>query len=601
MLREFAKRKCFSELLQAGVICTVVLLQWLQLEYSPIVQKTWEFAQSEMLILMNLGLVSFVDLALVLLLQKWERALGIVSTACGLWSIAGYYVTVYHGSPLCFTLLRNAGTAMNVAGSYDFAIDGHVLMLLAMSAVQIGLLVLLGRVKGDPAVSWKRFGFRAGLLALNGLFLYVTLFDATPIKPAKTIGWSWSEAMNTYGYTCCLAEDLGNLIHPYTVPAGYDAVEIAWEEADGTLPETCPDVILILNETFYDLTRYSDIQPDRDIFGAFYGLDNAVTGYAVTPVTGGGTNNAEYELLTSNSMYLLNADAPFHYVDFAKENSNVVRYFNDLGYTTWGMHCAVATNYARNRVYPQLGFDHVLLGKADFQYLNAYGSRPWLDADNYRDLIEQYESGGAEPRFLYLLTYQNHGGWEQNDASLDSVHAANAPEALSGQVDEYLTSVDLSVQAFLTLTEYFAAGERPVIICMVGDHGPSFIEQLEPRDSFSDEEAAIMAKATPYVIWANFPLDTAAGGDASMVDLVPMVLEQAGLPLTPYYAAILELREQYPVRTGDGVTVDRDGAIESYAYGGSEFELLTKYYYMEYNGLMVGEDFMPELFAISVP
>lgn len=597
MVRRYLNKGSILYLLRAVLICAVVLLQWLQLEYSPIVQKNWDFAQSEMLVLMNLGLVSFLNILLVLLVQKWEVSLGILSVACGIWSVVGYYVTVYHGSPLCFTLLRNAGTAMNVAGSYDFSIDGHVAVLLILSAVQILLLILLGKIRTKLGFSWKRFGFRTGLLALNGVFLYVTLFDATPIKPAKTIGWSWAGAMNTYGYTCCLAEDLGNLIQPYTKPAGYDSGLIDYREPEGELPEICPDVILILNETFYDLTGYSDIQPDRDIFGPFYGMENAVVGHAVTPVTGGGTNNAEYELLTSNSMYLLNADAPFHYVDFTPENSNVVRYFNDLGYTTWGMHCAVPTNYARDRAYPQMGFDHVLLGKADFQYLNAYGNRPWLDSDNYRDLINQYESGGSGPRFLYLLTYQNHGGWEQNDAVLDTVHAANVPEEMSSQVDEYLTSVDLSVQAFLELTEFLEKSDRPVIIGMVGDHGPSFLEQLDPMAATA--EAVILARATPYVIWANFPLDTTVGGDASMVDLVPMVLEQAGLPLTPYYESILTLREQYPIRTSDGVTMDRDGNVGKYTSGSPGSELLTQYYYMEYNGLTAGNGFMPELFSID--
>lgn len=586
-------------LLRALLIGCIVFLQWLQLEYSPVAQKEWDFLQSELLILMNLGLVSFLNILLAVILQRWELALGVMSGLCGLWSVAGYYVTLYRGAPLCFTMLRSIGTAMNVVGSYDFVVDGHVLVLLGLSAAQLALLVLMARIKGKPKFSWKRFGFRVGLLALNGLFLYVTLFCATPIKPAKTIGWSWAASMNTYGYVCCLAEDLGNLIHPYTMPAGYSSGQIDYRAPDGELPEVLPDVILILNETLYDLTRYSDIQPDRDIFEAFYSLDNGVVGHAVTPVTGGGTNNAEYELLTSNSMYLLNADAPFHYVDFSAENSNAVRYFNDLGYTTWGMHCAVGSNYARDRVYPQIGFDHVLLGKAAFQYFDANGNRPWTDAGNYQDLIDQYESGGEEPRFLYLLTYQNHGGFEQNDAAQNTVHASNVPEELSGQVDEYLSSVELSVQAFLELTEYLETVDRPVILCMVGDHAPSFISELEPRAEYSEEEAAVAAKATPYVIWANFPLDTATGGEASLVDLVPMVLQQAGLPLTPYYETILELHEELPIRTGDGITVDREGTVAAYTYGSPAFERLTQYYHMEYNGLVAGDDLIPELFRVK--
>jgi len=437
------------------------------------------------------------------------------------------------------------------------------------------------------------------VLAVNGLVMYVTMFDGTPLKPLKSIGWDWTVPMNAYGYTSCLAEDLGNLLNPYTAPEGYDSEAIQWDTPAETETEVLPDVILILNETFYDLERYSDIQPDRDIFAEFYGLENAVTGHAVTPVTGGGTNNAEYELLTSNSMYLLNADAPFHYVDFAPENSNVVRYFDDLGYETFGMHCVEPTNYARNRVYPQLGFDHVLLGRTEFQYIGHNGNRGWLDSDNYRDLIDRYEAAGDGPRVLYLLTYQNHGGFEQNDASSDTVHAANAPEELADQVDEYLSSVDLSVQAFLELTEYFASVDRPVIICMVGDHGPSFITELEPRSEYSEEEATVVAKATPYVIWANFPLEESAGGDASMVDMVPMLLRQAGLPLTPYYETILELHEALPIRTGDGITVDRSGTVAAYTYGDPAFESLTRYYFMEYNGLVAGNDFVPELFRVK--
>ena len=585
-------------LLRGFLICTIVSLQWLQLEYSPVAVREWNILQNLLMVLTNLGWISLLNLVLVLILQKWEVSLSIVSVGIGLWSIVGYYVTVFHGSPLCFTMLRNAGTAMNVAGSYTYAIDGHVVVLLALSAVQIGLLIMLGRIKTRPGFSWKRFAFRASVLAANCLVLYIALFDGTPVKPEKSIGWRWSEPMNIYGYTCCLVEDLGNLVNPYSEPEGYDSKAIHWEASEESAPEALPDVILILNETFFDLTRYSDVQPDRDIFAGFYGLDNAVTGHAVTPMAGGGTNNAEFELLTSNSMYLLNADAPFHYVDFAPENSNVVRYFEDLGYTTWGMHCEVASNYARNRVYPQLGFDHVLLGKDAFHYVNTCGNRRWLDSDNYRDLLDQYEAADNAPRFLYLLTYQNHGGFTQNDPTLDTVHAANVPEELADQVDEYLTSVDLSVQAFLDLTEYFETVDRPVIICMVGDHGPSFIEQLGPKAELSSEEASVVARATPYVIWANFPLDVTSGGDASMVDLVPMMLRQAGLPLTPYYESILALHEELPVRTSDGITVDRDGTVAAYTYGRPEFEKLTQYYYMEFNGLKAGSDLIAELFSV---
>lgn len=112
-------------------------------------------------------------------------------------------------------------------------------------------------------------------------------------------------------------------------------------------------------------------------------------------------------------------------------------------------------------------------------------------------------------------------------------------------------------------------------------------------------EAAVAAQATPYVIWANFPVDGSAGGDASLVDLVPMVLEQADLPLTAYYETILALHEELPIRTSDNITVSREGIWEAETYGGPRAALLNQYYYMEYNGLVAGDDFMPELFGLD--
>jgi len=66
-----------------------------------------------------------------------------------------------------------------------------------------------------------------------------------------------------------------------------------------------PDIFLILNETFYDILLVSEIQTDKEYMGNFYDKNNAIYGHAVVPNFGRGTNKSEYELLTSNSNYLL--------------------------------------------------------------------------------------------------------------------------------------------------------------------------------------------------------------------------------------------------------------------------------------------------------
>jgi len=107
----YLNKKLITWLLRCFLVAAIMCLQWIQLEASPGEVKTWTFLQAWQRILMNRSWIVLVNLILVLVVQRWEIVLSITSVLCGLWSVAGYYVTMYHGSPLCFTMLRSIGTA----------------------------------------------------------------------------------------------------------------------------------------------------------------------------------------------------------------------------------------------------------------------------------------------------------------------------------------------------------------------------------------------------------------------------------------------------------------------------------------------------------
>lgn len=180
---------------------------------------------------------------------------------------------------------------------------------------------------------------------LDFCIIYIELFSSYAIKPEKAIGWSWKDAMSNYGYLTCLVEDFGNTINPYMEPEGYNEKVITIKNnSKKSETEVYPDIVLILNESFFDLSVYCDMKTDHNYMEKFYSIDNAVYGYAVTPSIGGGTNNSEYELLTTHSMSLLRSPAPFNYVDLAASDNNIVRYVEGLGYKTYGMHCQNGSN-----------------------------------------------------------------------------------------------------------------------------------------------------------------------------------------------------------------------------------------------------------------
>ena len=59
-------------------------------------------------------------------------------------------------------------------------------------------------------------------------------------------------------------------------------------------------------------------------------------------------------------------------------------------------------------------------------------------------MLNFYNEMGDKPRFMYLLTMQNHGGYEQNDSSFDTVIAEGYYGEHDHDVDELLSIISLS-------------------------------------------------------------------------------------------------------------------------------------------------------------
>lgn len=435
----------------------------------------------------------------------------------------------------------------------------------------------------------------SGICAICVLLLQTSAVD--------TVRWSWKEDIKQNGYPVCAIKSVNDILHPFRDFAEYDISSLRIPDQEGPDKDETGgvDLILILNESFCDLEEFAELDPDIHPLEAFYDILGATYGYSYSSEIGGGTNNSEFELLTSHSMYLLNNDAPFNYINFiVNAQDHVVSYLKQFGYYATAMHCGQKENYSRKVAYPQMGFDSVFLGSDQFTY-GTYGNRWGLDSLNYQDLITQYQENYGKNQFLYLLTYQNHGGYTQNQADLDMVHIQKNYGALSSEINEYLTSIKMSAEAFRELTEYFSAVERPVVICMVGDHAPNFIEQLTEKQAMTEQELQIAKRKVPFVLWTNHAEITLPVHveNASMVDLIPLMLQSAGLPLSPYYEHILRLNEEIPVRLRYGIYQDKSGIVGEYGSGAGQDALLAQYYGMEYNALCHDVHYCRELFCVN--
>lgn len=569
------------------LIVFLLCLQQLELSYSVQIGFNSNIRMNFFHVLLNLMIVSIPFSIAVVLSRNIKKSIIFNTLLITIMSLLNYHVLVYHGSPFLAGDILSATTAMNVIGEYKPVWDSIVMKIGVLFLLQLTAIFLYDRFANKTRTNrWRIKGKHAlAVCTVNiGLILVVFFSSVSPFK-ANLVSWTWAEAMNEYGYGICLCNSIATFNDAIFKPESFNAKEIVVEVSDKNNSFTAkplPDIVLILNESLCDIDTYSNIPESKALFSRMKQIEGLVAGSAISSMTGGGTNNSEYELLTSNSMSLFSLSAPFTVLNMNDANS-LVSYLEDLNYTTTGMHCGIASNYARNRAYEDMGFDSILLGEEAFNHYSENGKRPWTDYDNYLDMIDAYEQEDKRPRFMYLLTLQNHGGYEQNGSKEDPVCINADLGDLTDDVNEYLSSVKLSLEAFEMLVRYYEKTDRDVILFMMGDHAPSFISQLPSRTELTESETELAQKTVPYYVWTNSDYDLSAFTQyISMVDAGPLILDAAEMPLTGYYKTILELHKEIPVRTNTGLYIDANGSIGKVADNDEYQRKVQNYHSLEY-------------------
>ena len=526
---------------------------------------------------------SFISVLGIFTVKKWIAAAvtGGLSTAV---SLVNFYTVLFRNQPASPLDIHNIGTALDVLGSYKPGFHFTVVLTLLIFAASIFVILKLRKLEEDKKYTSRQYLTRIlSTLGLTFVFFYVVFFAEHSVKPKLTLVWSWEESYHEYGYLASSQEMLAKSFNIVRKPDNYDEEALmAYAEKQADVPqksERKPDIILVLNETFYDLEKVTDLDADREITPFINSLDNKIHGYSFVPGVGGGTNRSEYELLTSNTLNLMPGITPFSFLDLNGANS-IVSFLEEAGYTTWASHCAPSLNYSRGNAYPKLGFDKSMFD-VDFEERPQYEKRPYVtDEYMYNVLIDEYNNMDDGPRFMYTLTIQNHGGWDMNPAEADIVHAKTDFGEYDSEVDEYLSCIAMSDAAFEKLVNYFETVDRDVIICMVGDHAPSWINEI--ADDTEDKFENTLVCATPFVMWANFDLEAGDVGYTSLPYIAPLVLKNAGLNLSPFYEYMLEMYEKYPVVTANNYYTDNDNVMYSYTWDTCADEI-NMYFDMVYN------------------
>ncbi len=506
-----------------------------------------------------------------------------------LYNAISFIIYSFRGSPLMPTDFMALGTAMGVASQYKFHLRYQIIAGTTFAIVHF-MLAFKFPIKFE--LKKKRWiNHISGLVAGVLLVLFVTNVDYSvwdvSVFSQRNANRDHGSAVGFYVNATKMGLEQKNDYSPMSVNdrlSAYDDHKVDIKDK--------PNVIVIMNESFSDLRSVGDFNTNQEYLPYFNSLKkNTIKGTTLVSPFGGMTCNSEYEFLTGMNTGLFSSPTiPYMHIIDSKMPYSLTSHMENMGYKSIAIHPYYAKGWQRNIIYDYIGFDD-FISSEDFEVLNEeneYLRKYISDRCNYRTLLNQlYSKEKGEKAFIFNITMQNHGGFDQENFPADVL--LEGMQGVYPKTEQYLTCIrqsDIALQELLTELEKY---DEPVVVAMFGDHLPAvedeFFEELYGKklDDITSEEQTKMY-TTPFMIWANYDIKEQQNVRTSPCFLSNKIMEVAGLPKSRVQLYLDDLEKDVMQLNPYGY-FDPDGVWHEH----EDCEELDSYYHLQYS-LLDGEN-----------
>ena len=438
-------------------------------------------------------------------------------------------------TPLSINDIKTAYTFTQVASDINFIPNLNNILLIIACVIIFFILLLSIQEKRKFKLKERLFYIIAAISIICGVLVYKhfneNLLDTT----------EFNSRYNGYG---------NNILFELTErkikkPAKYeenlskmDNYTVTFSE--GEQPE---NVIIIMNEAFSDLEPFINNKISQDYMPYIHSLEkNTIKGWAYSSVYGGMTAQSEFEVLTGSSGLFGKGKILYNYG--LKENTpSLVSNLESLGYKTIAFHPADEKNYSRLDAYTALGFDELIFDKDLDDLVTNDGFGHYSDKKCYNKILDEINNN--DKLFILNVTLQNHAMYYPSNN--DDYYCDNS------ELNAYLNLIKASDDAFKDFLTQLEECDEKTIVVMFGDHQPALDNKPKYKNNITQVDRIV-----PYIIWANYDIDTSGGENISLNYLSNLLCKKANLPLSPYQNYLEDLKEKYPVINMAG-TIDKDG------------------------------------------
>lgn len=357
-----------------------------------------------------------------------------------------------------------------------------------------------------------------------------------------------------------------------SAPSGYSEEKLAeikteysaQKSGENSLEKSDYNVVVILNESFYDpneISEYYPIKPNKDLKKNSMDIPvtedviptirnlietsktskKHVTGKMYTIDYGGGTANIEFEVDTSMSTYFVNTTPFVDLIPRTESVPSIASIAKSAGYKTIAIHPFNSGMYKRNISLKKEGFD-AFIDEETISFKEKDDEREYInDRSAYNETLKAL-SENEEKTLVSLITMQNHASYDYGYTT-KSYLLGDAPKIgedknpfsdyEKGQVETYLESLhnsDYYLSEFLNKLEKM---DEKTVVLFYGDHSPGVFTRV---NSAKSEEISRRSYYTPYFVWANFELENKTAEHLKTTTpncLVPTTFSLLNLEKTP--------------------------------------------------------------------
>lgn len=579
----------------------------------------------------------------------------IIATAA--FGIFNYELTLFRSMSFIASDIYSVVTAVSVANTYQAQIDVDTAEFFLLALVLVALLLKLDRVK---LFRWKgRLAYAAVYCLIFAGFTQVYVYsdylenigvDFRVYRPQYKYRYYGTllTTIRTFGYLHVTEPEdyslsaVKEVTEQYTKDRGQSDTNVSKNDTSVSKNDTTstqnittsqknatasaqtgktasdtdtasasskkkPNVIVIMNESFADLSAVGNLKVSEDYMPFFHKLkENVIKGYTYSSVFGGNTANSEFEFLTGNTLAFLPDNSVPYQLFLRSKTAGLTYTLKDQGYSPCcALHPYYKTGYSRYKVYPLMGFDKFYTSD-NFSVFTDTVNYHITDSEDYKKLISLYENREDKdsPFYLFNVTMQNHGSYDGSTIETgDDVQIEGGLQSYS-KAEQYLNMIKMSDDALKELVHYFEKADEPTVIVFFGDHQPDLEETFYDRllganiQNLEGEDLEQLYKV-PFLIWANYDIEEKTLERTSNNYLSTYLADVAGFEKTGYLEYLTDLREQIPAINAIGYWGSNGKFYELDDKKSPYYNLIHQYNLLEYNNLFGKEDQVTDFFYLK--